>query len=193
MTSIHDDKPFRADNSMAGLQTPAVPLSACPGGSPPKVVTQCRVLMNNLPYVAMILLGSSIIWAASDTGFWRYVLGGVYAVYGALGAFWIILFVCPYCQLYGTGLCSCGYDRVASRLRPKKDGERFARQFRRHLPLIVPLWFLPLIGGIIGLLGEFSWPFAGILLAFAINSYVILPLVSRQHGSASCSCKRVGP
>jgi len=186
MTSIHDDEPFRANNPVANPKVPGNLPPACAGGSAAQAITQRQVLVNNLPYLVMILLGSSIIWAASGPGFWRYILGGLYAVYGATGALWIVLFVCPYCHLYGTGRCSCGYDRAASRLRPQKDGEHFAQQFRRHLPVIVPLWFLPLVAGIIGLVGQFSWALLGLLLAFAVNSYLILPLVSRQHGSASC-------
>jgi hypothetical protein len=104
-----------------------------------------------------------------------------------------MFFVCPYCHFYDTRLCPCGYGRIAARLRLKKDGRDFAGQFKRHIPVIAPLWVLPLAAGGIALCHSFSPKLLVLAAAFAINSYVLLPLVSRHYGCASCPQKDTCP
>lgn len=176
------------------------PITACNAIADPLGTESCtaepiagyQVLLDNLPYIIMCLLGSVIFWLAGRE-MWRWLLGGLYLGYGAAGAIWIILFVCPYCHFYDTGLCPCGYGRIAARLRSKNNPDLFARRFRRHIPVIVPLWILPVAGGVVSLFGQFSWLLLGLLGAFLVNSYVILPLVSRRYGCASCPQKKNCP
>ncbi len=156
-------------------------------------VSHRLVFADNLPYVAMILLGSVIFWMGFASEFWRWFLAGAYLVYGVAGAFWIMVFICPYCHFYDTRLCPCGYGIVAPWFRSKKDGADFPRQFKKHIPVIVPLWFIPLIAGVILLLGGFSWILLGLLIAFVINSHLILPYVSRKYGCATCPQKDTCP
>ncbi|HEY4760960.1 MAG TPA: hypothetical protein VIH42_10310 [Thermoguttaceae bacterium] len=158
-----------------------------------RIVSLWQVFVDNLPYIAMILLGSAIFGVGFEREFWRWLWAGLYFSYGVAGALWIIVFVCPYCHFYDTRLCPCGYGLIAAKFRSKKEGAEFAQQFKKHIPAIVPLWFIPLIMGVIMLLGAFSWILLGLLLAFAINSYVILPLVSRRYGCASCPQKETCP
>ena len=152
-----------------------------------------KALIDNLPYVAMIALGAAIFRLGVGGAFWPTALAGGYVLYGVAGAFWIMLFVCPWCQFHGTSLCPCGYGAIAGRLRSKKDGGNFTRRFRRHIPVIVPLWFLPPVAGGIALCRGFSWPLLGLLAAFAVNSFVILPLVSKRYGCARCPQRETCP
>lgn len=158
-----------------------------------RLVTPGQVFVDNLPYIAMILLGSAIFWVGFENIFWRWLWAVFYFAYGVAGALWIMVFVCPYCHFYDTRLCPCGYGIIASKLRAKKDGANFTQQFKKHIPAIVPLWIIPLVLGAIVLAGNFSWLLLGLLIAFVVNSYAILPLVSRRYGCASCPQKETCP
>jgi len=150
-------------------------------------------LIANIPYAAMTLLGSAVLLVCVGGVFWRWLSAGLYLAYGLAGAFWVMLFICPYCRFHGTRQCPCGYGRIAARLRPSKNGDGFARQFRRHIPVIVPIWFIPLIAGGIGLLAGFSWVLVGLMLVFAVDSFVVLPLVSTRYSCARCPQKSECP
>ncbi len=137
----------------------------------------------------MLALGAAIFWI----GWGGRLAAALYAAYGVGGALWIMLFVCPHCHFYATRLCPCGYGQIAAKLRAKQDGADFRAQFRKHIPLIVPLWFAPLVAGGFTSMRQFSWPNLALLLAFAVNSFVILPLVSRAYGCAKCPQKETCP
>jgi hypothetical protein len=166
---------------------------SCPEDSAARLVTWRQALIDNLPYFAMILLGAAIFWVGTSSGTWQWILSGGYVVYGVAGALWIMIFVCPWCHFYDTSLCPCGYGRIAARLRPKKECEDFSRRFKRHIPAIVPLWLLPAVAGGISIFREFSWLMSGLLAAFALNSYVLLPLLAKHYGCASCPQKDTCP
>ena len=78
-------------------------------------------LIDNIPYVVMIFLGAAIFYTGIETSFWRWITAGLCVLYGIFGAFWIIIFVCPYCHYFDTRACPCGYGRIASKLRRRKD------------------------------------------------------------------------
>jgi hypothetical protein len=160
-----------------------VPIEA---SCPTPHVTRTHELLDNLPYLAMLLLGAAICHTTVAGPAWGWLAAGGYLAYGLAGAFWIMLFVCPYCQFYATRRCPCGYGRIAARLRPRQAGDRFRAQFRKHIPVITPLWFLPLIPGGVALARHFSWPLLALVLAFAVDAFAILPLVSRWYGCAQC-------
>ena len=50
-----------------------------------------------------------------------------------------------------------GYGRIAGRLRARQPDDRFHEKFKRHIPVIVPLWFLPLAGAVPALARDFTW------------------------------------
>jgi len=186
-----------ARTSSPALSTPCdsivpQPLT-CPEDASARHVGSRQALIDNLPYMAMILLGAAILWGAVGSPFCRGFLAAGYVAYGALGALWIMAFVCPYCHFHGTDLCPCGYGSIAAKLRSKKECEDFPRRFKRHIPVIVPLWFLPPIVGGIAVCGEFSWILLGLMAVFVVNSYVILPLVSKHYGCRSCPQKDTCP
>ena len=143
-------------------------------------------LLNNFPYAVMIVLGTAILVLGLQASAWGWIAGGVYLVYGLLGVLWIMVFLCPYCGSYGAQSCPCGYGRMAARLRPKKDVSCFREKFRKHIPVIVPLWLIPLLGGGIMAAYQFSWLLLCLMVVFALDAFVVLPLLSRKHGCAEC-------
>jgi hypothetical protein len=82
---------------------------------------------------------------------------------------------------------------ISSRIIKKADQEFFAEKFKRHIPVIVPLWIIPITYGAIGLIYSFSLWMAGLVLAFVVDSCIILPLVSRKHGCVECPQKEQCP
>ncbi len=142
--------------------------------------------LDNLPYIVMIILGSLILFIGIELNAWKWISTGIYLLYGIIGAFWIILFVCPYCHFFGTKLCPCGYGKISSRLRQKKDDRLFTKKFKAHIPFIVPLWIIPTIAGGVFLIIRFSLQMLILLLLFIVNSFIILPLISTKYGCVHC-------
>jgi len=132
-----------------------------------------KQLIDNLPYLGMMLLGSAIFPAGLRGSPWGWALAGLY---------------------FASRLCPCGYGRIAAKLRPRKDTSLFARQFRRHIPVIVPLWIIPVVvaGGVLAI-GRFGWVLLVLLIAFIVVSFVVLPLVSTRYGCASCPQRDMCP
>jgi hypothetical protein len=169
--------------------SPADVIKSCPLARIPRT----QELLDNLPYLVMLVLGALLVQRGISHAAGSWLAAGLYFAYGVGGALWIMLFVCPYCHFYDTRLCPCGYGQIAAKLRARQDGADFRQQFRRHIPVIVPLWFLPLIAGGLALTRQFSWLDLALLLAFALNSFVVLPLVSRLYGCAKCPQKESCP
>ena len=140
----------------------------------------------NLPYAAMILLGAATIAWGFHLAPWAVAGALAYAVYGAGGALWIMVFVCPYCAYYGTRGCPCGYGVVAAKLAQRGDRECFAQKFKRHIPVIVPLWFIPLGAGIVALMQSFNGWLLSLIGVFVVNSCVLLPLLAKRHSCGDC-------
>ena len=140
----------------------------------------------NIPYVLMVLLGALTIAYAFSFSFYSLIGAGGYLAYGLLGAIWIMVFVCPYCHYYSTNSCPCGYGTISARIVKKGDQDCFAEKFKRHIPVIVPLWLIPVACGGIGLWLSFSWWLIALLSVFILESFVILPIVSKKHGCVEC-------
>lgn len=151
------------------------------------------ILVGNLPYVVMILLGATTIALGLRLLWWTWIAASVYLAYGVLGALWIILFLCPHCPNYGDRSCPCGYGILSAKLRRKGELALFRRQFRRHIPVIVPLWIIPVVISGVVIRSSFSWPLAILLAAFVVESFVILPLVSKRHGCDRCPQREACP
>ena len=145
-----------------------------------------RIGLGNLAFLGVLLLGAGVLALSFPDGPWRWLAPLLYVAYGVAGTFWLILFVCPYCAAYGSRLCPSGHGLLAARFRPRQSGPDFPRQFRRHIPVIVPVWFVPLI--VVGgrLITDFSWGLLALLAVFCIEAFVVLPLTSKRHGCARC-------
>jgi len=151
------------------------------------------VLVNNLPYIAMIALGGVILVAGSPGSLWGFLAGGAYLVYGLAGAVWIMIFVCPYCRYWNTDFCPCGYGTIAARFRQRKTVDCFNEKFKRHIPVIVPLWFIPLLAGLILMGMSFSWLLLALTVIFAVDAFAVLPVFSIRHGCTECPQKDTCP
>ena len=174
-----------ASRSAAPASRPATQAESCPT----QPIPLRKELIDNLPYAAMILLGTAVFLAGLDHALWRWLLAGLYFAYGLAGAIWVMAFICPYCHFYDTRLCPCGYGRISPKFGTKKPNKSFAKQFKKHIPVIVPLWIIPPIAGGILLYLEFSIALLILLGVFMLNSFVILPQVSKRYGCAHCPQK----
>jgi hypothetical protein len=150
-------------------------------------------LINNTAYIVMILLGTVILIMGYGGSIGSWVSAIAYLAYGIAGSVWIMVFVCPYCRYFDTRACPCGYGHIAARFCSKQTIECFDEKFKKHIPVIVPLWFIPIIGGSVPLIRSFSLPLLILLIIFAINAFVILPLVSTKHGCKECPQKSTCP
>jgi hypothetical protein len=153
---------------------------------PMREYSHLEELINNVPYMAMIVLGIVILAMGVEAPMWKWIVAGLYLIYGAVGAFWIMVFICPYCRYWNTRSCPCGYGHIAAMLRDKKPQDCFNEKFKKHIPVIVPLWFIPVLVGAVFVVHLFSWLLLVLLVIFALNSFVVLPLVSTKHGCKKC-------
>ncbi len=143
----------------------------------------------NIPYAVMTLIGAVTIAYAYGFSAQACAWAAGYFAYGIAGAFWIMFFVCPYCAFYATRGCPCGYGTISARIVEKADRDCFAVKFKRHIPVIVPLWLIPAICGGITLWYSFSWTLVVLVSVFVVNSWIVLPLVSKKHGCVECPQK----
>lgn len=134
----------------------------------------------------MIVLGTAVFVVSLRGSLWGLIGGGAYMTYGIAGASWIMIFVCPYCRYWDTRACPCGYGRIAAKLRERKAADRFNEKFKKHIPVIVPLWLIPVFTGAALVVYSFSWPVLVLLFAFVIDAFIVLPMLSVKHGCKSC-------
>jgi tryptophan-rich sensory protein len=168
-------------------------LENCQKKRPEQVYTHLQEIIDNLSYFFMTVLGALVFVTGLESGTTRWLLAVVYVLYGIAGALWIIIFVCPYCHYYGTRACPCGYGQVSAKLCAIRDQSRFIEKFKKHIPVIIPLWIIPVVTGIILLLKNFSWIMLVLVLLFAIDAFLVLPLVSKKYGCAHCPQKSTCP
>jgi hypothetical protein len=150
------------------------------------------ILMENLPYALMILLGASIFMLGFGFSFTAWLSAGAYAVYGIIGTLWIIVFVCPYCHNFGSG-CFSGHGQISSMFRQKKDERLFVTKFKKNIPIIIAIYLIPVIAGGIFLIFSFSYAILALIVLFALNSYLVAPEVSKKYACANCSVKEECP
>ena len=160
---------------------------------PLREYSPAQELFHNIPYIAMMVLGAIVLVASFDGSIWKITSGIAYILYGLAGALWIMIFVCPYCKYWDTKSCPCGYGRIAAKFRKKKPVESFSEKFKKHIPVIVPLWFIPILVGVPFVIRSFSWTLLVLLVVFALDAFVILPLVSTKYGCKGCPQKESCP
>jgi len=82
---------------------------------------------------------------------------------------------------------------ISARLVRQQERACFSVKFKKHIPLIVPIWLIPAGCGGVALYRSFSWPVLVLIVAFAVNSYVILPLVAKRHSCGDCPQRKIVP
>jgi hypothetical protein len=165
----------------------------CKKYRPVREYSHSQELVDNLPYIIMTILGALIFIIALSESIWGWLIAMLYVIYSITGAFWIIIFVCPYCNFYGTRTCPCGYGQIAVKLVKKKDENLFINKFKKHIPIIVPLWLIPVIAGVTFLISDFTMFMLILVILFSLDSFIILPLISRKYGCAHCPQKESCP
>ncbi len=160
---------------------------------PMRKYSYTQELINNLPYIAMTVLGAAVFVVGFERLAWRWMAAGAYLTYSVAGALWIMIFVCPYCGYWNTRACPCGYGRVAAKLREKKANGCFTEKFKKHIPVIVPLWFIPLLAGVALAIRNFSWLLLVLIVIFVLDAFVVLPLFSTKHGCKDCPQRDLCP
>ena len=160
---------------------------------PARTYKGADALLHNVPYIIMTVLGAIVLFMSFRGPAGAGIAAGGYVLYGLLGAVWIMIFVCPFCRFWDTDACPCGYGKIAARLRRRQSEDRFNEKFKKHIPVIVPLWFLPLIAAVPALVRNFTWPLAILAVAFALDAFAILPWLSRQHGCRDCPQRETCP
>ncbi len=160
---------------------------------PARTYTGPETLLHNLPYIVMTILGAAVLFRSLQGSSWSTLAAAGYIFYGGLGAVWIMIFVCPFCRFWGTDACPCGYGRIAAKIRQRQPGDRFSEKFKKHIPVIVPLWFLPVVAAAPALIRGFNWGLVILTAAFMVDAFVILPLLSTQHGCRDCPQRATCP
>ena len=166
---------------------------SCNKYRPKHEYTHIQEFIDNLPYMLMTAFGAIILFLGIKSLFWSLLAAGLFIFWGILGTIWFIIFICPYCHFYDTRACPCGYGQFAAKVRPKAPIEQFNEKFKRHIPIIFPLWFIPLIAGGIFLYNNFSILMFTFIILFTIDSFILLPLISRKYGCAHCPQKESCP
>ena len=161
----------------------------CDNYRPKQEYTHIQELIDNIPYALMAVIGIAIQLIGLGASMWGWGAAGFYLIYSIVGAAWIIIFVCPFCQYYNTRACPCGYGKIAAKLRPKNNEDLFAEKFKKHIPVIVPLWIIPVVSGAAFLIRDFNRLMLFLVAAFIINSFIFLPLLSKKYGCAHCPQK----
>ena len=181
------DGAVMSESGRLGASRGAVGGQGGPAAAPePRCYSHLQVVWHNVPYVAMVFLGSAVFLAGFARTAAGWSVASAYCAYGFAGALWIVLFVCPYCRFHGTRLCPCGYGLIAARLRETKDPSRFAEKFRKHIPVIVPLWVVPPAAAGYFLYREPSTLMTLLLAAFLLDAFLLLPLLSRKRACVRC-------
>ncbi len=148
-----------------------------------------EMFLDNLPYILMAIIGIAININIFKFSILGIVFSFVYIAYCTIGVIWIMIFVCPYCQYFNTNYCPCGYGQITAKFREKSPEHKFSEKFKKHIPVIIPLWIIPLIEGLIFLILDYNLTLMILVIAFTINSFIILPLLARIYGCGHCPQK----
>ena len=174
-----------------GTQSPDP--TECESYRPMREYSHLHEIVDNAPYLLMGLLGGAILVAAWGATAWAWLAGAAFFTYSIGGAVWFMRFICPYCLYHGTRSCPCGYGQIAAKFWAKESENRFAEKFRKHIPVIAPLWVAPVACGGWSLWSNYSVGMLALLVAFALDAFIVLPLVSRIYGCAHCPQKEDCP
>ena len=174
------------ENRSDARQDPCYPVAA-------RAYRGIETFSHNLPYILMTVLGAIVLFRSFSGSAWAHLTAAGYVLYGLAGAFWIMVFVCPFCRFWDTNSCPCGYGKVAAKIRGRQAEDRFNEKFKKHIPVIVPLWFLPLAAAAPALVRGFSLGLVILVAAFVVDAFVILPRFSSQHGCRDCPQRQTCP
>ncbi len=152
-----------------------------------KVIPLWQVLLDNVPTLAMYLLGAVIM------SYYSIASAIIYISYSMLSIFWFWGMICPYCNYFNTRGCPCGYGKISSIIFKKREAENFTRVFRRNIVVLFPSWFVPPVFGVLILISSYSVSLMAYLISFVVIGFVIIPLISKLVGCKDCEIKEDCP
>lgn len=152
-----------------------------------KVVPLWQVLLDNVPTLAMYVLGAIIMNYISTI----YAIS--YLVYSFASVVWFWAKICPSCKYYDTRGCPCGYGKISSALFQAKKTDNFTKLFRQNIVALFPSWFVPTIVGIYFLINSYTLNLLILFLSFNIIGYALIPIISKQVGCKDCDIKEDCP
>jgi hypothetical protein len=98
-------------------------------------------------------------------------------------------FICTHCPNYDKSPCPSGYNTISIKLFKKGDPRLFKTMFKRHIGVVFPSWFIPLIVAAYLLSIDIDNTLILLLIAFFIVGFIILPITSRIYGCKNCNIK----
>ncbi len=148
-----------------------------------RVVSVWLIMLDNVPTVAMFVLGAVLVRMAWGSAAIAMVLYDLLAVV----LFWRL--ICRHCAQFGSRACPCGYGVVAAKFFKKMEGGDFRKVFRRYIAIMYPCWFVPLAAGIHLLYSRFNKSALTIFIAFTVIAFILIPVISRLVGCKGCDLK----
>ena len=142
-----------------------------------------RMIIQDLPEFTMYILGILIM------SYLGIVVMVAFVMYIIISTLWFMRFVCTYCPHYDKLKCPSGYAIVCAKLFKKRETKKFTIMFKRNIAVVLPAWFLPVIAGIFILLDEINLIMISLLVAFIVNSFIVLPIISKKYGCNECDLK----
>lgn len=146
-----------------------------------------QIFSHNIPLMIMYILGVFIV------SIYNIVFSVIFIVYIILSLYIFMVTICAYCPHYGTKSSLCGYGLVTKSLTSRKKASQFKSQFRRNIAVLFPVWFVPLIFGLIIIINEFTWFMVILLIVYIIIAFGVVLYVSRSKSCKTCKLKKNCP
>ncbi len=152
-----------------------------------RVVPAAVVVLDNVPTVLLFVLGSFILARLSAAA------GLLYLAYSISSIVWFWARICPYCRHFDTLACPCGYGAISARIFKRRTGSGFRKIFRKNIVYLFPMWFVPPAAGAYALAVDFSVPLLILVVAFAVDGFAVIPLISKLVGCKNCEIRAECP
>lgn len=132
---------------------------------------------------------------AAIMAFYRWWAALLYVLYVIGSLLWFMYFICRYCGTAKLGHCESAIGHWSMALFPGRGAPRaFRQQFRRHIAVLFPDWFVPPVVGVLLLvLRAFSLPLLILLIVFCLVAFVALPALASRKSCATCTMKQLCP
>ena len=145
------------------------------------------VLLSNAVALSIYILGVYILGQ----------LGVLFVIFYVLYCLWVemnvLLKSCMNCYYYGK-VCAFGRGKLCSWIFRKGEPQKFVERevsWRQIIPDMLVLIF-PLIGGIVLLFENFTWPFVGLLVLLVMLSFGGNALVRGTFACKHCKQRELG-
>jgi hypothetical protein len=123
-----------------------------------------EIAIANVPSMLTYILGTLIMFHLG------ILVGVLYIAFVIVQLVLFMRFVCIYCPTYDSIHCPSGYGRVLSLV-----------------------WVVPVLGGLILILTDFSYYYLGLLVSFIVVGFIILPLFHKHFECRDCPNKENCP